>query len=80
MNADGVPFTPSLCQCSILWVFKATATKITEKLEQRLESLRIELGTSSTDGSALTNYATHLLLAVAIRGAGGIAVPPIIFQ
>ena len=55
MEADSVLFTPSLCQCSILWVFKATAIQIREKLEQRLESLRIELGTSSTEGSTLTH-------------------------
>ena len=61
MESDGAPFTPSLCQCSILLVFKATATQIREKLEQTLESLRIELGSFSTEGSALTNYATHLL-------------------
>ena len=53
-------FTPSLCQCSILRVFKATATQIREKSEQTLESLRIELGTSSTEGSALTNCAKIL--------------------
>ena len=60
MEADGAPFTPSLCQCSILRVFKATATQIKEKLEQTLESLRIELGTSSTEGSALTECAKRL--------------------
>ena len=54
MEADGASFTPSLCQCSILRVFKAAATQIREKSEQRLESLRIELGNSSTEGSALT--------------------------
>ena len=63
MEANSVSFTPSLCQCSILRVFKATATQIREKSEQMLESLRIELGTSSTEGSALTNCATRLLLA-----------------
>ena len=62
MEADGVPFTPSLCQCSILRVFKVTATQIREKSEQTLESLRIELGTSSTEDSALTNCATRLLV------------------
>ena len=51
MEADG-----------ILLVFKATATQIREKLEQTLESLRIELGTLSTEGSALINCATRLLL------------------
>ena len=62
MEADGAPFTPSLCQCSILQVFKAIATQIREKSEQTLESLRVELGTSSTESSALTNYATRLFL------------------
>ena len=62
MEANGAPFTPSLCQCSILRVFKAKATQIREKSERTLESLRIELGTSSTEGSALTNCATRLLL------------------
>ena len=52
MEADGASFTPSLCQCSILRVFKATATQIKEKSEQTLELLRIELGTSITEGSA----------------------------
>ena len=61
MEADNASFTPSLCQCSILQVFKATATQIREKSEQTLESLRIELGTSSIEGSALTNCATRLL-------------------
>ena len=62
MEADGAPSTPSLCQCSILRVFKATATQIREKSEQTLEPLRIELGTSSTEGSALTICATRLPL------------------
>ena len=62
MEADGASLTPSLCHCSILRVFKVTATQIREKSEQTLESLRIELGTSSTEGSALINCATRLLL------------------
>ena len=49
---------PFLCQCSVLRVFKAQATRMGGKSEQALESLRIELGTSSTEGSALTNCAT----------------------
>ena len=49
---------PFLCQCLILRVFKAQATRMRGKAEQELESLRIELGTSSTEGSALTNCAT----------------------
>ena len=28
MESDGAPFTPSLCQCSILRVFKSTATLV----------------------------------------------------
>ena len=61
MEADGAPFTPFLCLCSILRVFKATATQIREKSEQMLESLRIKLGASTTEGSAPTNSATRLL-------------------
>ena len=60
MEADGAPFTSSLCQCSILRVFKAIATQIREKSKQTLESLRIELETSSTEGSALSNFTTRL--------------------
>ena len=60
MEADGAPFTPFLCQCSVLRVFKATATQIKGKSEQTLESLGIELGTFYTEGSALTNCATRL--------------------
>ena len=62
MEADDAPFTHFLCQCSIVRVFKATATQTKEKSEQTLESLRIKLGTSSPEGNALTNCATHLLL------------------
>ena len=62
MEADSASFTPFLCQCSIVQVFKATATQIREKFDQTLESQRIEVGTSSTEGSALTNCATRLLL------------------
>ena len=62
MEADGAPLTPSLCQCSILLLFKATASQIKEKEEQTLELLRIELGTYSTEGSALANCPTRLLL------------------
>ena len=62
MEADGAPFTPSLCQCSILRVFKTTATQIREKSKQTLASLKIELGTFSTESSALNNYATRMLL------------------
>ena len=67
MEARGAPLNPPppyLCQSFILQVFKATATQIREKSEQALESLRIELGNSSTEGSALTNCATRLLLEV----------------
>ena len=54
MEADVCALYPSLCHCSILLVFKATATQVREKSEQTLESLRIELGTSSTEGSSVT--------------------------
>ena len=56
------PLPPPSVSAPILRVFKATATQIREKSEQTLESLRMELGTSSTEGSALTNCATRLLL------------------
>ena len=55
MEADGAPFAPSPRECSVLRLFKAKATQIRGKLEQTLESLRIKLGTSSTEGNALTN-------------------------
>ena len=42
MEADGAPFTPSLCQCSVLRVFKAIATRIRGKSKQTLKSPRIE--------------------------------------
>ena len=46
---------PFLCQCSVLRVFKAKATQIRRKSKHMLESLRIELGTSSSEGRALIN-------------------------
>ena len=70
MEADGAPFTPSLCQCSILRVFKATATQIREKSEQTLVLLRIELGTFRTEGCALTNCATRMLLNLQMNANG----------
>ena len=53
--ALGAHFTPFLCQCSVLRVFKAEATQIRRKSKQTLESPRIERGTSSSEGRALTN-------------------------
>ena len=46
MEADGVPFTPFLCQCSVLRVFKVIATRIRGKSKQTLKSPSIEQGTS----------------------------------
>ena len=46
MEADGAPFTPpppSLCQCSVLRIFKAIATRIRRKSKQTLKSPRILL-------------------------------------
>ena len=51
------PPLPS-CQCSVLRVFKAKATRMRRKSKQTLDSPRIELGTSSSEGWALTNWAT----------------------
>ena len=53
MEADGAPFTPSLCQCSILRAFKAIATRIKGKSKQTLKSPRIEPGTSRYKRRAL---------------------------
>ena len=57
---NSVPFTPSLCQYS-QYLKLIKATQIRGKSEQTLEVLRIELGTSNTESSALTNCATRLL-------------------
>ena len=56
--ALGAHFTPFLCQLSVLRVFKAKATQIRRKSKQTLEAPRIEPGTSSSEGRALTNGAT----------------------
>ena len=55
---------PFLCQCSVLRVFKAKATQIRRKSKQTLESPRIEPGTSSSEGRALTNWATPAPMSV----------------
>ena len=70
MEANGVPFysppLPSLCQYSVLWIFKAVAIKITGKLKQTLKSSSIEPGTTCSkrrtlQGTKLTFYArSHL--------------------
>ena len=60
MEADGAPFTlhPSLCQCSVLRVFKAIATRIRGKSKQTLKSPSIEPGTSCSESHSLTKWAT----------------------
>ena len=58
MEADGAPSTPCLCQCSVLRVFKAVATRIRGKSKQTLKSLRIEQGTSRSESRAIANWAT----------------------
>ena len=56
MEADGAPSTPPChCQCSVLRVFKAIATRIRGKSKQTLKSLKIELGTSRSESHALAN-------------------------
>ena len=55
MEANGAPFTPCLCQCSVLRVFKARATRIRGKLKQTLKSLKIEPETSGSESHALAN-------------------------
>ena len=62
---------PFLCQCFVLLIFKAKATRIWRKSKQTLESPRIELETSSSEGRALTNWATPasgISLAVKLQG------------
>ena len=53
-----LPPPPCHCQCSVLWVFKAIATRIRGKSKQMLKSLKIELGTSHSESRALANRAT----------------------
>ena len=55
-KADGAP--PSLCQCSVLQVFKAMATRIWGKSKELLKSPIIEPVTSCSESRTLTNWAT----------------------
>ena len=56
MGADVAPFTPYLCQCTVLRVFKAMATRIRGKSKQTLKSLKIESETSRSESRALANW------------------------
>ena len=50
------PLPPCLdCQCSVLRVFKAMATRIRGKTKRTLKSLKIKPGTSRSESGALTN-------------------------
>ena len=55
MEANGAPFTPCLCHCSVLRVFKTMATRIRGKWKQTLKSLKIEPETSRSESCALAN-------------------------
>ena len=55
MEADGAPFTPSLCQCSFSRIFKAIATRIRAKWKQTLKFPRMELGTPCSESRAVAN-------------------------
>ena len=66
MDTDSAPFTPSLCQCSVLRVFKVKATQIRGKSNQTLGSPRLELGNSRTEGSAFADSVTRLHVDVLI--------------
>ena len=55
MEANGAPFTPFLCHCSVLRVFKAMATLIRAKWKQTLKSLKNEPETSRSESRALAN-------------------------
>ena len=48
-------YPPCHCQCSVLRVFKAIATRIRGKSKQTLKSLKIEPGTSRSESRALAN-------------------------
>ena len=48
-------YPPSHCQCSVLRVFKAIATRTRGKSKQTLKSLKIEPGTSRSESRALAN-------------------------
>ena len=62
MEANGVPFPPCLCQCSVLRVFKAMATRIRGKSKQMLKSLKIEPETSRSERRALAHEPRLLLV------------------
>ena len=62
MEADGAPFNPFLCQCSILLVFKAMATRIRGKSKHTLKLLNIEPETSDSESRALAKWATTALI------------------
>ena len=51
-------YPPCHCQCSVLRVFKAIATRIRGKSKQTLKSLKIEPGTSRSESRALAYWAT----------------------
>ena len=51
-------YPPWHCQCSVLRVFKAIATRTRGKSKQTLKSLKIEPGTSRSESRALANWAT----------------------
>ena len=51
-------YPPCHCQCSVLRVFKAIATRTKGKSKQTLKSLKIEPGTSRSESRALANWAT----------------------
>ena len=55
MEANGAPFTPSLCQCSVLGVFEAIATWIRGNLKEMLKSRSIKLGSSCSEIRPLIN-------------------------
>ena len=48
-------YSPCDCQCSVLQVFKAIATRIRGKSKQTLKTLKIEQGTSRLESRALAN-------------------------
>ena len=58
MEADGVPFHPpsSICQCSVLRIFKAMATGIRGNSKQTLKSPSIAPGTSCSKSRYIPIY------------------------
>lgn len=59
MEADGAPsIPPCFCQCSVLRVFKAMATRNRGKSKQTLKSLKIEPETYRS-GNPRTNQMSH---------------------